>query len=88
MSGEGARFGFSIDISANGAAAAIGDSRFDNEKGRAYLLVRNDLTNTPTFVSTKKSTHDTIYISIVCSEFFFSSIPLLPSPSGNGNGGM
>ena len=53
-SGEGEVFGSSVDISADGAVVAIGDSRFSDYKGRAYLLVRNDLTNTPSLVITKE----------------------------------
>ncbi len=43
----GVSFGWSVDMSADGAAIAIGDNNFDNRKGRAYLFVRNDLTHAP-----------------------------------------
>ncbi len=53
-SGEGKQFGWSVDISADGAAVAIGDNAFSSGKGRAYLLVRNGFTNTPSLVITKE----------------------------------
>ncbi len=53
-SGEGVRFGFSVDMSADGAAIVIGDYAFSGGKGKAYLLVRNDFTNTPSLVITKE----------------------------------
>jgi len=54
MSGEGRYFGYSVDMSADGTAVAVVDGSFDNNKGRAYLLVRNDLTHNPTYIPTKK----------------------------------
>jgi len=51
---EGEWFGWSVDTSADGEAVAIGDYIFSISKGRAYLLVRNDLTNTPSLVPTKE----------------------------------
>lgn len=53
-SGEGVRFGNSVDMSADGAAVLIGDFAFSNNKGKAYLLVSNDSTNTTSLVITKK----------------------------------
>ncbi len=53
--GEGRYFGFSVDISANGAAIAIGDYRFDNNKGRAYLLTGTISTTNPS--SEPSTTH-------------------------------
>jgi len=45
--GEGRHFGWSIDISADGATVAIGDYYFVNELGRAYLLLRDELPSIP-----------------------------------------
>ena len=52
-SGQGYYFGFSVDMSADGAAVAIGDYSINSYKGRAYLLLHNVPTHTPTFVPTK-----------------------------------
>ena len=46
-SGEGRYFGWAVDMSADGAAVAIGDYFFVNDKGRAYLWVRDNLPSTP-----------------------------------------
>ena len=63
-SGEGGYFGFSVDMSGNGAAIAIGDYQFDNNKGRVYLLLgiisttnpssEPSTTHTPSVVPTQK----------------------------------
>jgi len=52
--GESAFFGYSVDMSADGAAVAIGAYAFDDAKGSTYLLVRNDLTHMPSLVPTKE----------------------------------
>ena len=43
---ESGEFGYSVDMSADGAEVVIGAPHFDDgNKGRAYLFVRNDLTH-------------------------------------------
>ena len=53
-SGGLVNFGYSVDISADGAVVAIGDHGFSSNTGRAYVLVRNDFTNMPSLVITKE----------------------------------
>jgi len=67
-SGEEVYFGFSVDISADGAVVAIGDYGYSSFKGRAYVLVRNDFTNMPSLVITKEpsvvpSTSPSVHLS-------------------------
>jgi len=87
---EGVSFGHSVDISADGAAVLIGDSGagFSNEKGRTYLLVRNDSTNTPSLVIIKEPSAVPSTSPSFAPNTFSSSILPSPPPSGNGNGGM
>ena len=68
---EGRNFGFSVDISTDGAAIAIGDVKFDFLVRTAYLLVRDNLINLPFPSSHQKVICYTICISIVCSDYFF-----------------
>ena len=85
---EGRNFGFSVDISTDGAAIAIVDVEFDFFVRRAYLLVRDNLINLPSLLPTKKSSvipsASPSFAPITSS----SLISLSPPPSGNGNGGM
>ena len=46
-SGEEGRFGQSIDMSADGGVVATSNPQFDNNRGRAYLLIRNNQNLTP-----------------------------------------
>ena len=87
-SGEGRNFGFSIDISSDGAAVAIGDVKFDFLKGREYLLVRNNLTQSPSLVPTNKPSAIPSVSPSLAPNTSSSSISLPPPPSGSGNGGM
>ena len=45
-SGVHERFGFTVDMTTDGAAVAIGAPYFSNNKGRAYSLVRNESIHT------------------------------------------
>jgi len=65
ISGEGVSFGRSVDISADGAAVAIGDWGFGNNKGKAYLLDGNDLTRFPSSVPTTSEPSTTHTPSLV-----------------------
>jgi len=97
---ESGEFGFSVDMSADGAAVAIGAYEFDDGyKGRAYVLVGNDQTQSPSFVSTNKpssipsisqSSVPTVINTHGPSILQTNNPSFLPSAplSGNGNGGM
>jgi len=86
---ESGRFGFSVDMSADGAAVVIGAPNFDDGyKGRAYVLVGNVQTQSPSFVSTNKPSS----LSSISPSSSLNSAPMsMPAspPSffiGNGGG--
>ena len=87
---ESGEFGYSVDLSADGAAVVIGAPHFDDGcKGRAYLLVANDQTYSPSIVSTKKPS--SIPSSSPSLTMNNAPLPMLTSPPsfGSGNeGGM
>ena len=87
-SGEGGYFGGSVDMSADMTAVAIGAYRFNNYKGRAYLLVSNNLANSPSSVSVNETSSFLSTIPSFAPNTSSLSIPLSPHLSGNGNGGM
>ena len=68
MIGEGLRFGYSVDISADGAAVAVGSWMHDNDKGKVYLY--------DTFLSASPSSASSFIASIMVASLIFTVVTL------------
>jgi len=66
--GEGLRFGYSVEISADGAAVAIGSWMHDNDTGKVYLY--------DTFLSASPSSSSSSIASTVVASLIFTVVTL------------
>jgi len=74
-SGEEGQFGQAIDMSADGGVVATSNPQFDNNRGRAYLLIRNNPSLMPSPLPSALPSFDPTELPTQTPSFFASSVP-------------